>query len=388
MQRRNFLKQFGSVIGSSVFAGTGLTACAQKREPPAITSSLYQRKTNKRLYIDGLSFVPENLADIKASELNAYIADISAIEAITQPDGSTNYKRTYKACIKSIKEQSAKLNSAPNDVLIARSGKDLKQAISNNKCAVFLQIQGADCVEDNLNQIDEFYDLGLRVLQLTHHYNNKYAGGALSLNNVPLSKDGIALIEKLESKNMLIDLSHSSVASAEHTLAIAKGPIVQSHGAARAIVNNARCTPDDVIKKIANSGGVFGVFMMSWWLTNNDIPRPEHYIAHLKHIKNIAGSDVVAIANDYPVKGHEKALASGNNNEVAIEGYKQWWQQMGKRGVLGFDKSAQHIVIPELNHIKRMRTIEFLLQQAGFTSREIDKAMGENWQRVLTEVIL
>jgi membrane dipeptidase len=223
---------------------------------------------------------------------------------------------------------------------------------------------------------------------LTHHYDNFYAGGALSGTNTGLSNRGLELIDKLESKHMLIDLSHSSVASAEQALKRAKGPIVQTHGAARAIVNNARCTPDSVIKSIADSGGVFGVFMMSWWLTNETTPRPEHYVNHLRHIKNIAGIDAVAIANDYPLKGHEKALASGNNNEVAIDTYKQWWEGVGETGVLGFDQPANHIVIPELNHIKRMRSIEYLLIEANFTSSEIDKVMGENWQRVLDEVVV
>ena len=186
---------------------------------------------------------------------------------------------------------------------------------------------------------------------------------------------------------MLIDLSHASVASAEDTLARAKGPIVQTHGAAQAIINNARCTPDHILKGIADSGGVFGVFMMSWWLTNEKIPRPEHFIQHIKHIRNVAGIDAVAIANDYPLKGHKKALASGNNNEVAIQGYDTWWQGLSAKGVLGFDRDVSHIVIPELNHIKRMRSIEYQLSKAQFSSAEIDKIMGKNWQRVLVDVL-
>jgi membrane dipeptidase len=375
MKRRQFI-QYASVAlsaSSLPFVSTVLQASSQK---------------SKRLYVDGLSFVPSDHIDAKASGLDAFIADISAIEEVKRPDGSINYKRTYNACMKSIREKRQELESHPDTFLVAETGADISKARDNHQCAVFLQIQGADCVEGGLHQVDEFYDLGLRVLQLTHHYDNFYAGGALSGTNTGLSNRGLELIDKLESKHMLIDLSHSSVASAEQALKRAKGPIVQTHGAARAIVNNARCTPDSVIKSIADSGGVFGVFMMSWWLTNETTPRPEHYVNHLRHIKNVAGIDAVAIANDYPLKGHEKALASGNNNEVAIDTYKQWWEGVGETGVLGFDQPANHIVIPELNHIKRMRSIEYLLIEAKFTSSEIDKVMGENWQRVLDEVVV
>ncbi len=373
MKRRQFLKRAAASTLAVSSLPAGFAAAA---------------KANKRLYIDGLSFLPENLGDARVAELDAFIADISAIEEVKRPDGSMNYKRTYKACMESIQEKRKEFESKPEDYLIALKGGDIEKANKNNQCAVFLQIQGADCVEGGLHQVDEFYDLGLRVLQLTHHYDNLYAGGALSLPNVGLSQAGLELIDKLESKHMLVDLSHSSVESAADTLARAKGPIVQTHGAARAIVNNARCTPDSIIKGIADSGGVFGVFMMSWWLTNSLIPRPEHYIEHIKHIKNIAGIDAVAIANDYPLRGHLDALASGNNNAVAIDGYKQWWESIGETGVLGFKQPVHHIVVPELNHIKRMRSIEFLLQDAKFTSAEIDKVMGGNWQRVLSEVLV
>ena len=277
--------------------------------------------------------------------------------------------------------------SQPDIYYIATKGSDIDKARAEDKCAVFLQIQGADCVEGGLEQVDDLYQLGLRVLQVTHHYNNLYAGGGLSLEQQGLSKLGLDLIDKLESKRMLIDLSHSSVASAQDTLERAKGPIVQTHGAASAIVNNARCTPDHILKGIADSGGVFGVFMMSWWLTNDKVPRPEHYVDHIKHIRNVAGIDAVAVANDYPLRGNLDGLASGNNNEVAITSYEQWWQDQGAKGVLGFDQEAKHIIIPEFNHIKRMRSIEHELTKAKFSSSDIDKVMGENWQRVLIDVL-
>ena len=380
MHKRDFLKVIASITALGALSACSNSVIATQR-------NIHNTHSRKRLYIDGLSFIPKEHLDVKASELNAYIADISDIEAIKMPDGSTNYKRTYKACMASIKRHLKTIQDKPDVYLLASKGSDIARANELDKCAIFLQIQGADCVEEDLNQLDEFYDLGLRALQLTHHYNNVYAGGALSKGNMGLSAQGQQLIERLEQKRMLIDLSHSSVASAEQTLALAKGPVVQTHGAVRAIVNNARCTPDHVIKAIADSGGVFGVFMMSWWLTDSNVPRAEDYIKHLAHIKNIAGAQAVAIANDYPIRGHEKALASGNNNDIAIEGYKSWWQSNGDKGILGFDKDVNHIVIPELNHIKRMRSIEYLLEQAKFTSTEIDLVMGENWQRVLVDVL-
>ncbi len=354
----------------------------------------------ERLYVDGLCFLPDDLNDLHTSKIDAYLCDISDIEAIKQPDGTTNYKRTYKACMKSITEALTRVNDNPDNLILGRTSADINHAKRTEKTAVFFQIQGADCVEksihSDLNQVDEFYDKGLRALQLTHHYGNKFSGGALDnalVNeqnqglNKPLTKAGQQLITKLNSKKMLIDVSHSSPQSALDTAKSSNAPIVQSHGAVRAIVNHARCSPDSVIKAIADTGGLFGVFMMSFWLTNDKIPTTEHYIAHLKHVANIGGIESVAIANDYPLRGQKNLLKLDNNNAEGVKQYLDWWHSLRAKNVLGYDIEPVHVVIPELNHIDRMERIDLALGKAGFSGHDRDKIMGGNWQRVLKDVL-
>ncbi|AQS37820.1 Zn-dependent dipeptidase, microsomal dipeptidase [Shewanella psychrophila] len=360
----------------------------------------------KRLYIDGLCFLPDDLTDLKASNIDAYLCDISDIEAIKQPDGTTNYKRTYQACMRSISKALTRVNDNPDKLILGTSSSDITRAHNTGKTAVFFQIQGADCVENSissgLSQVDEFYDKGLRALQLTHHYGNKFSGGALDNTqstddalgnkksqglNKPLTQAGKQLITKLNDKRILVDVSHSSPQSALDTAKVSNSPIVQSHGAVRAIVNHARCSPDEVIKAIADTGGLFGIFMMSFWLTNDKIPTTEHYIAHLKHVANVAGIDAVAIANDYPLTGQNNLLKLNNNNAAGVKQYLDWWHSLRAKNVLGYDIEPVHVVIPELNHIHRMKRIDSALAKSGFSGSDRDKIMGGNWQRVLKEVL-
>ncbi len=311
---------------------------------------------HKPLYLDGLCFLPENLDDLEQSELSAYICDISDIEALKQPDGTTNYKRTYKACIKSIAAAQRRVVTNPDKLIAGLKGSDIRRAYQSNKTAVFFQIQGADCVEaatteTSWSQLDNLYKHGLRVLQLTHHYGNEFSGGAIdnakgqSLNK-PLTKNGIKLIHKLNEKKLLVDVSHSSPQSALDAAKASKFPIIQSHGACRALVNNARCSPDEVIKAIADTGGTFGIFMMSFWLTNNSSPTTEDYIRHIKHVIKVGGIDSAAIANDYPLKGQKNLLKLHNDNKQGVKQYLDWWHSLRKKGVLGFDIEPEHVVIP------------------------------------------
>lgn len=381
-ERRTLLKGIGAATLLCPFASFSSLAAPRSR----------------RLYIDGLSFLPDDLADVPASGLDAFLCDISAIETIEQADGTLNYKRTYKACMESIQQATKRVSEHSDILLQGLTGRDIQLARESNRTAVFFQIQGADCVEEDneANQwarVDEFHRQGLRALQLTHHYGNTFAGGALDNGangglNKPLTAHGRALIEKLNHANILVDVSHSSAQTALDVAKLSRAPIVQSHGAARGIVKHARCSPDEVIRAIADSGGVFGVFMMSFWLTNNAVPTVDDYIRQLEYVARVGGVDCVAIANDYPLRGQENLLALNNDNAQGVKEYQEWWYSLRAKKVLGFDAEPRHVVIPELNHIERMSRIDDALAKARFKSTDRDRFMGGNWQRVLNQVLI
>ena len=180
---------------------------------------------------------------------------------------------------------------------------------------------------------------------------------------------------------MIVDLSHASDQTMTDVLGSVKQPVIISHGGCRTFVNHPRCTPDEIIRKLGDGGGVMGVFMMSFWLTTDDPPLATHYIQHIRHIANIAGIEAAAIANDFPVDGEHSAPT----NEELLDLYASWWNANAERDIPGFETFPKHVVIPELNTIHRLERIRNLLGTEGFTSSESDLIMGGNWQRVLKE---
>ena len=106
-------------------------------------------------------------------------------------------------------------------------------------------------------------------------------------------------VERMNSLGVIPDLSHASDKTALDVLGKSSKPVVISHGAARALVDNPRCAPDAVLRGVGESGGVVGIFMMSCWLTTAAKPTVEHLIAQFRHVENTAGIDAVAIANDF-----------------------------------------------------------------------------------------
>jgi membrane dipeptidase len=335
-------------------------------------------------YVDGLSFLSPDPADVGRSGLSAFILDVSSVSQVKTDDGSIRYFRSFDACAKSMTEVRRELQGGriPGAFLAVR-GSQVGEAYRDGRTAIYFQLQGAEPIGEELWRLELFHELGLRVQQITHHNDNAWGGGAIEKTWTGLTKVGREGIERLNTLNIIPDLSHASDPTALDVLKASRKPVVISHGAARAFVTNARCAPDEVIRGVGASGGVMGIFMMSMWLTTDPTPTTEAYVRQIRHVANVAGIDAVGIANDYPLSGEQAAVRAGNDNAKVVPNYYAWWDSVAKHGVLGFASRPPHVVIPELNNVRRMFLIHEALERARFTPNEVEKVMGGNWVRVL-----
>lgn len=369
--RRNFLTT------SSAFAASACSTGSQMGRAHLIETP--------RLHIDGLSFLRDDPVQLEKSGLHAAIVDVSDYEQVTDENGFPKWIRTFEACDKNIDAIRIKIDSEYENAFVADKGADIDR---EGQTAIFFQFQSCEPLEGDVNRIDYFHEKGLRVLQLTHHHNNPFAGGTLEAQPSGLTVLGREGVARMNSLKIVPDVSHGSERTALDVADITATPFILSHGACRAIVDNPRCVSNEVIRAIAKSGGVMGVFMMSFWLTTDPEPTVDHYIAQLRHLAKVGGIETVAISNDFALGGHEDLKAIGNDNAEGVKAYHEWWSSINDRGVPGFEELPAHVVIPELNTIDRMARIERALEaDAFFTSSDIDRIMGGNWHRVLTDVL-
>lgn len=367
--RREFLKQALAV--SAIAAARAHLGAAEKPRFP---------------YVDGLSFFSSDSADLERSGLSAFICDVSSAEQVKTTDGSVKFFRSFDACARSMTQMRRALSDGKMPgAFLATKGSQIRDAYQSGRTAVFFQFQGCEPIGDQLWRVELFYELGLRVLQITHHNNNPWGGGAIEKEWSGLTKVGFEGIERLNALRIIPDLSHASHLTGLDVLRTSTRPVIISHGGARALVPSARCAPDEVIRGVAASGGMMGIFMMSMWLTTDPQPTVDAYIRQIRHVANVAGIEGVGIANDYTIAGEMAAAQAGNDNAKIIANYYPWWDSVSKQGVLGFEARPPHAVIPELNNVRRMFLIEQALEKNGVKPAEIEKIMGGNWIRVLTD---
>jgi len=315
---------------------------------------------------------------------------VSAVAPVETEDGTIRYHRSFDASTQSLVATRRRLvaGQIPR-AFLATKGSQVREAWQEGRTGIFLQFQGAQPLEGDLWRLDLFHELGLRVLQLTHHNANPFGGGALDREPTGLTPLGFDLVARMNELRVLPDVSHASDLTSLDVAQASTTPVVLSHGAARALVPNARCAPDEVIRAVAETGGVMGIFMMSFWLTEDPVPTVEHLIAQLRHVANVGGIESVAIANDYPVSGEAHLRSLGNDNAEGVKAYHPWWESIAREGILGFDEEdlPKHVVIPELNNVRRMFRIDEALARAEFSSTDRERIMGGNWIRVLEEVL-
>ena len=266
-------------------------------------------------FVDGLSFLPKTLSDIAAAGLNAMICDVSEVAEVRDPDGTPRYRRTFEANDAALDAAAARLRDS-DVAFVAERGSDIARRPG---CAAFLQFQSCEPVGDDLARLARFHAKGLRVLQITHHNDTAFAGGALERVQTGLTRLGVAGLDEMNRLRILPDVSHGSVATMIEAARLSRTPVVYSHGACRAILDHPRCIPDEAIRAIADRGGVIGVFMMSFWLTRDPVPRVEHLLAHVRHVVKVGGIEAVGIANDFPMGGQENLLKLDKDNREGVK---------------------------------------------------------------------
>src|SRR5262249_37856399 len=134
-----------------------------------------------------------------------------------------------------------------------------------------------------------FQGKGLRVLQITHNHTNEWAAAYLEPAPGGLTAIGIEGLAELNRLRVIPDVSHASEQTALEVARRSRTPFIISHSACRAVFDNPRCASDELIRALANRGGVMGVFMMSMFLTASDQPVPADFVAHVKHLVKVGG---------------------------------------------------------------------------------------------------
>ena len=145
----------------------------------------------------------------------------------------------------------------PQDLVLATSTADIRRAKKGKKIGALMGIEGGHAIENSLSLLREFYRLGVRYMTLTHNNTNEWADACCdAARHNGLSDFGREVVGEMNRLGMFVDISHVSDKTMSDVLDTTKAPVIASHSSARVFSNHKRNIPDDLLKRIAQNGGV------------------------------------------------------------------------------------------------------------------------------------
>lgn len=167
------------------------------------------------------------------------------------------------------------------------------------RIAAMLSIEGADVLEGRLSMLRVYHRLGIRMVGLVHSLRNLLADGvADNRTNGGLSQFGVEVVEEINRLGMIVDVSHLSDAGFWDVIENSKDPVVASHSNARAVCQHPRNMTDNMIKALAERGGVIGMNFASDFVHKTK-PSIETLVDHIDHIVDLVGPRYVGLGSDF-----------------------------------------------------------------------------------------
>jgi membrane dipeptidase len=155
----------------------------------------------------------------------------------------------------------------PSELLLATTAEDIRRAKREGKTAVLMGVEGGHAIESSLAALRVLHRLGCRYLTLTHTNTNTWAdsaggGSPAKVVHHGLSRFGEEVVREMQRLGMLVDVSHVSDETFWKTLSVARAPVIASHSSARALAASPRNLTDDMLRAMAQNGGVV---MVNFW---------------------------------------------------------------------------------------------------------------------------
>lgn len=219
--------------------------------------------------------------------------------------GQLQPTRTWSSLIERSLWHSTKLSRAAERsdgrLRVVRTGADVTRLLADRArgmkvTGAMLSVEGLHDLEGKAENLDRLRAAGFRMAGLTHFFDNELAGSMHGKAKGGLTPFGADIVRRMEARGMIVDIAHASPATVDQVLAMARRPIVSSHGGVQATCKVNRNLTDAQIKGIAATGGLIGIGYWDGAVCSTD---PRAIAAAIAHVRDLVGIEHVALGSDF-----------------------------------------------------------------------------------------
>lgn len=218
-----------------------------------------------------------------------------------------------------------------DDIAFAGSFEDMKKNEAEGKVSAFLTIEDGRSIRGRIENLRKMYEEGIRLITLTWNHDNcfgraNYRDGIFGSRESGLSPFGKEAVAYMNELGMMVDVSHLSDEGFYDVAQIAKKPFVASHSNARALSGCSRNMSDEMIRILAEKGGVMGLNFAPGFLDADfscKDSRVSDMAAHARYIVNCGGEEVLALGSDLDGITGNLEIDSPDKMELLWNGLKK-----------------------------------------------------------------
>jgi membrane dipeptidase len=329
--------------------------------PNAPHSSAAAGKLNQSS--DDLTIDARTLADAHASGLTAVNITLGYVMGDMPP---------FEHTLHEIEVWDTILRDNAGDLVKVRNAADLHQARRDGRIGIIYGFQNTVAIGDDLTRIDTFHRLGVRVIQLTYNQANLLGDGSMEPRNRGLTPFGRDVVEGLNDRHIMVDLSHSGERTCLEATWISQQPVSVNHTGCRALTDLPRNKTDEELRLVASRGGFVGIYFMPF-LNPTSHARAADVVEHIDHAVNLCGEDHVGIGTDGTVTTIDD-----------LDTYRhRLAEQIALRQEAGVsaagERSDAFPFVTDLRGVNQFHKLIRLLEQRGYRSERIEKILGKNF---------
>lgn len=272
--------------------------------------------------------------------------------------------RPFEYCMKLADIFFREMRAHADRIQIVRNWQDIEENWKKGRMSALLTVEEGGVCQGEPAFLRILYELGVRMMTLTWNFPNElgWPNGRRPTDpehsiTVPdtehgLTEKGLEFLAEMERLGMIVDVSHLNDAGIWDVFGHTKRPFVASHSNCRALAAHPRNLTDEMIRGLAERGGVAGINFCAAFL-RDEVPgeRGVAYIGdmirHIQHMKQVGGIEVIGLGTDF----------DGIGNKVEIADASQ------------------------------MQRLAQAMEQAGFTTGEIEAVFHGNVLRVYKEIL-
>ena len=290
---------------------------------------------------------PHSRVDLPRMKKGGLDASFFAVFTAQKPRTEENYKQDYALAHQMLDSIHSMLKHNSDLATLALKADDLARIEKTGKRAIYIGMENGFPLAKDISRVEEFYKQGVRYITLCHSYHNDICDS--SSDSKPAEHNGVSeygkqVIAEMNRLGMMVDVSHASDKSFFDAIELSKAPVIASHSSVRAVAKHNRNMTDEMIKKLAEKGGVIQICLLDEYIKEPDtttvkfqrmkqihkrykeasdkmtdiekenlfkewdevqamnpelMPTVKDMVDHIDHVKKLVGVDYVGIGSDF-----------------------------------------------------------------------------------------